>query len=140
MCDLLGRGTVITIDIAESSDRPEHGRVNYLLGSSTDTRLVERVQGLIPPEAAVMVILDSDHAKEHVLRELQLYGELVTPGNYLVVEDTNVNGHPVRPDFGPGPMEAIEDFLAATDRFDVDSDREKFFMTFNPAGYLRCVR
>jgi cephalosporin hydroxylase len=84
-----------------------------------------------------MVILDSDHAMQHVLDELAIYGELVSPGNYLVIEDTNVNGHPVRPDFGPGPGEAVERFLADNEQFEVDTEREKFLMTFNPGGYLR---
>ena len=84
-----------------------------------------------------MVILDSNHQKEHVLAELRAYSPLVTPADYLVVEDTNVNGHPVRADYGPGPMEAVDEFLAGTDEFSIDASREKFFMTFNPRGYLR---
>ncbi len=84
-----------------------------------------------------MVILDSDHSRDHVLRELELYSPLVTPGCYLVVEDTNVNGHPVSPEFGPGPMEAVEAFLETTNDFEVDRSREKLLLTFNPSGYLR---
>ena len=61
----------------------------------------------------------------------------MTSGCYLVVEDTNVNGHPVLPDHGPGPMEAVEDFLATTDDFEVDRSRENRLLTFNPGGYLK---
>ena len=53
------------------------------------------------------------------------------------MEDTNVNGHPVAPGFGPGPMEAVEQFLRERQDFAVDADQEKFFLTFNPSGYLR---
>ena len=84
-----------------------------------------------------MVILDSDHSRDHVLRELELYAPFVTRGCYLVVEDTNVNGHPVVPGFGPGPMEAVTAFLRTAADFTVDHAREKFMLTFNPSGYLR---
>ncbi len=84
-----------------------------------------------------MIILDSDHSRENVTRELVAYSPLVTQGSYLIVEDTNVNGHPVLPDFGAGPMEAVEAFLAAHPTFEVDERREKFLMTFNPRGFLR---
>jgi cephalosporin hydroxylase len=139
LCDVLDHGTIVTVDIEDLPDRPVHRRVSYVHGSSVADETVERVRSLVPPGSTTMVILDSDHSKEHVLGELQIYAELVTPGQYLVVEDTNVNGHPVRPDFGPGPMEAVRDFLADDARFEVDADREKFFMTFNPGGYLRRV-
>lgn len=87
-----------------------------------------------------MVILDSDHSQAHVAAELTAYGPLVASGCYLVVEDTNINGHPVLPDFGPGPMEAVVAFLQTTPAFEVDASRERFLLSLNPRGYLRRVR
>ena len=58
-----------------------------------------------------MFIFDSDHTREHVLREMLLYADLVTPGSYMIVEDGNIHDHPVYVDFGPGPQEVIEEFL-----------------------------
>lgn len=89
---------------------------------------------------SVMVILDSDHRKDHVLKELRAYSQYVTVDSYLIVEDTNINGHPVYPDYGPGPMEAVEESLKEDDRFAVDRTKEKLLLTFNPGGYLRRVR
>jgi cephalosporin hydroxylase len=82
-----------------------------------------------------MVILDSDHHAPHVLEELRAYGPLVTPGHYLIVEDTILN-HEVRPQFGRGPAEAVEQFLSETDDFARDPKCEKFLMSFNPGGFL----
>jgi cephalosporin hydroxylase len=139
MCDLVDNGRVITIDIRERQPhrRPRHPRIEYRTGSSTAPEVVAAVKEAIQPGERVMVILDSDHRKEHVLAELHAYSPLITPGDYLVVEDTNVNGHPVKADHGPGPMEAVEEFIAGNEEFSIDDSREKFFMTFNPRGYLR---
>jgi cephalosporin hydroxylase len=136
VCDLLGHGEVMTIDI-EQRDRPSHARVTYVSGSSTAPEVTARVEEFIGGRSPVLVILDSDHARDHVLRELHLYAPLVTPGSYVVVEDTNVNGHPVDPDHGPGPMEAVREFLRESDAFVVDRARQKFLLTFNPDGFLR---
>ena len=86
-----------------------------------------------------MVSLDSNHSKAHVLAELKTYAGLVSVGSYLVVEDTNINGHPVYPEFGPGPMEALNEFLPGHKNFVIDKEREKFFVSFNPSGYLKKV-
>jgi cephalosporin hydroxylase len=137
VCDLLGDGEVITVDILDQPGRPSHERITYLTGSSTAPEIVRRVEELVGDRAPVLVILDSDHTRDHVLNELGLYAPLVSPGSYLIVEDSNVNGHPVASDFGPGPAEAVERFLAESDEFEVDRSREKFFLTFNPSGYLR---
>ena len=137
LCDLLGHGKVVTVDVSAPPGRPRHRRITYVVGSSVADDVVDRVRRRARRAKRTMVILDSDHSHDHVLRELELYGPLVTPGCYLVVEDTNVNGHPVWPGFGPGPMEAVTEFLSGTDAFEVDHSREKLMLTFNPSGYLR---
>jgi cephalosporin hydroxylase len=135
--DLIGKGEIITIDVEDNKERPKHDRVTYLKGFSTSKEIFEKVEDLIKNKQTVMVVLDSDHIKENVLNELKLYSALVTENSYLVVEDTNINGHPALPDFGPGPMEALEEFLLENKDFVVDESKEKFFLTFNPKGYLR---
>jgi cephalosporin hydroxylase len=136
LCDLLGRGSVVTVDIKQLSGLPRHPRIDYILGSSTSAAVMAEVRRRIGPGERVMVILDSDHRRDHVLDELQAYHALVSPGCYLIVEDTNVNGHPVWPDHGAGPMEAVEAFLPSHPEFRVDLGRERFLMTMNPSGFL----
>jgi cephalosporin hydroxylase len=140
MCDLVNTGKVITIDIKEKEVRPKHKRIKYLLGSSTSEEIVKQVKKFINDKDKVMVILDSDHHKEHVLNELRIYSEFVTKGSYIIVEDTNLNDHPVYPDFGPGPMEAVGEFLKENKEFIVDRSKEKLYLTFNPKGYLRKIK
>ncbi|MEK6274697.1 MAG: CmcI family methyltransferase [Actinomycetota bacterium] len=137
LMDLVGRGEVVTVDIHPIEGRPAHPRITYVTGSSTADEVVQEVERLAEGHERVLVILDSDHSRDHVLDELRIYNRFVTPSSYLIVEDTNVNGHPVLPEHGPGPREALDDFLAETDGLEVDTSREKFFMTFNPRGFLR---
>ena len=63
-----------------------------------------------------------------------------TVGRYLIVEDTNLNGHPVNPAHGPGPMEAVFDFLKTNDSYEIDHTQTKYLMTCNPNGYLKRLR
>ena len=140
MLDLLGKGEVATIDVRPDPARPAHPRIRYVTGSSADPQIVASIVSGRRPGETCLVILDSDHSKEHVSRELALFGPRVSAGSYLIVEDTNVNGHPVLPDFGPGPYEAVDEFLASHPEFEADASREKFLMTFNPRGFLKRVR
>ena len=137
MCDLLDQGRVVTVDLQANPQRPKHSRITYLEGSSTAENIVGEIKNIVGDDSPVMVILDSDHSRDHVLQELRLYSGLVTAGSYLIVEDTNVNGHPAMELHGPGPMEAVEAFLSETRQFAPDHEREKFFLTFNPKGYLK---
>ena len=77
---------------------------------------LDQVRARIGPDDTVMVLLDSDHSADHVLAELEAY-DFVTPGSYLIVEDSNINGHPVlsklraRPHGGPrGVLPRRDDF------------------------------
>jgi cephalosporin hydroxylase len=138
--DLVGNGEIITIDIEKRSDRPQHPRITYMTGSSTAPDIFARVKEKAASAKTVMVVLDSDHTEKHVRAELELYHPLVTLGSYMVVEDSNVNGHPVAPDYGPGPMEALVDFLKTNKSFEIDKHQERFFLTWNPNGYLKRVK
>lgn len=140
VCELIGQGLVVSVDLVPYPPLPVHPRITYVQGSSIEASTLERVRSLVPQGGRCLVILDSDHSRDHVLRELRAYAPFVGVGEYLIVEDTNVNGNPVLPDFGPGPMEAVEQFLAEEPTFGPDVGREKFGLTFNPRGYLRRAR
>jgi cephalosporin hydroxylase len=90
------------------------------------------------PTSPAFFILDSDHSMDHVLAELEMLRSLTRPGDYVVVEDSNINGHPVLVDFGPGPWEAIERYEEKhPGDYRHDTEREqKFGFTFAPRGYL----
>jgi cephalosporin hydroxylase len=137
VCDAVGTGEILSIDIEHRDGRPSHDRITYLAGSSVAAETLRIVADRATGKSPVLVLLDSDHGREHVLEELRHYSRFVTPGSYLVVEDTNLNGHPVLPNFGPGPMEAVQEFLRERDDFEVDEEQEKFLLSFNPGGYLR---
>jgi cephalosporin hydroxylase len=147
MLDLVGNGRIVTIDLltadrvrehyecfgAENAARlrirPEHHRITQLIGSSTDPGIVEQVFAAARALRCVLVIADSDHSRGHAYAELRAYHPLVTPGSYFIMEDTNI---PVE-----GPRQAAEEFLRQHEEFEADTGLEKFFMTFNPGGYLR---
>jgi cephalosporin hydroxylase len=141
MFDLLEKGQILTIDIEANKNRPQHPRITYLQGSSIAPEIIETAHKYAEGKKVVLVSLDSDHSKAHVLKEMELYGKLVSEGSYMVVEDTNVNGHPVLKDFGEGPYEAVEEFMKTHNDFSIDYALEKFFFSFNTHGYLKkCKR
>jgi cephalosporin hydroxylase len=156
MLTLLGRGKVIGVDIdirTHNRDTIEHHpmahRITLIEGSSVAAETLEAVKAAIPPDAAVMVCLDSDHSRDHVLAELRAYGPLVTPGQYLVVSDTvlgrmtpeqtpTARSHVWLP--GNEPLAAVEAYLAETDRFEPDPVvNGKLIMSSSPGGYLKRV-
>ena len=155
LLELIGKGKVIGVDIdirphnRDTIERhPMSKRVILVEGPSTHATTLTKVRAEIPAGASVMVVLDSDHSREHVLAELRDYGPLVTEGCYLVVADTllghfdaeqtprNRSGLWLR---GNDPLAALEAYLAETDRFDVDPILNgKLILSSSPGGYLRC--
>jgi cephalosporin hydroxylase len=139
VCDALGYGRVITVDTDPGEPLPDHSRITYIRGSSVEPALLSTIREQTAGAQRVMVILDADHSYAHVLKELDAYADLVTVGSYLIVEDTNVNGHPVLSEHGPGPGEAVCEFLLRDPRYAVDGLRERLLITANPGGFLRRV-
>ncbi len=152
--ETMGNGQVLGVDIdirAHNRDAIEsHSmskRITLIEGGSVDESTLSAVRALIPKDARVMVVLDSDHSRDHVLAECRAYGPLVTEGCYLVVADT-VIGH-MDEDTAPKkrskiwyrgnePLSALNDYLTETKEFEVDPVLNgKLVISSSPGGYLR---
>jgi cephalosporin hydroxylase len=149
-----GDGRVVGVDIEirpanrEAIDaHPLRRRIDTIVGSSIDPETFAKVREAVGPAERVLVILDSMHTHDHVLRELELYAPLVSPGSYCVVLDTIIEdlpeeAYPDRP-WGKGnnPKTAVHAFLAGDARFEIDRDLEsKLLLTVAPDGWLKRVR
>lgn len=154
LLQLAGKGRVIGIDRVlpdnirnEINSFPFSHRIELIEGSSVDPQVADLVRNAARPGETVMVLLDSNHTHDHVLEELRLYADLVTPGQYLVVSDTIVEdipaqSHRPRP-WGPGnnPKTALQKFLETDTRFERDEYiNDKLLTTFTPDGFLRRIR
>ena len=125
LMDRLGAGKVVSVDLNPVSPQlPRHERIEYFGGkSSTAPEVVAEVRKRAEQVSGpIVVCLDSDHSQAHVLGELKAYADLVTPGSYLIVEDSDINGHPVYPNFGPGPHEAMDEWLPEHPEFVIDEE------------------
>lgn len=154
MLELIGgAGKVVGIDIdirahnrVEIEKHPMFRRISLIQGSSIDPAIGQQARALTKGASKVMVVLDSNHTHDHVLKELELYAPLVTKGSYLVVMDTAIDDLPDeffgdRPwKKGDSPKSAVHAFLKGNPRFVIDKDIDsKLLLTVAPDGYLKCV-
>ena len=138
MCDLVGHGKVISVDLREIK-RPKHPRIKYVIGRATSTETMDKLRKLTK-DKTVMVVLDSDHRSSHVKRELVHYGRLVTKGQYMIVEDTMLN-HPIPSKrYNPGPYEAVQWYMKRKNGFKIDPLEKQFLISMCPHGFLRRVK
>jgi len=129
ICDMIGNGKIITVDINGKGKLPEHERISYLWANSVDEATINFINPKVK-DKKVMVILDSDHSKSHVLKELEIYSKFVSVGSYIIVEDTNT----------AEPLEAVFEFIGNSKNFIIDRYCEKFYLSFAPYGFLKRVK
>jgi cephalosporin hydroxylase len=133
---------ILSVDVDQETIREparHDPNIELLASSSTEPKVAERIRQLrVEYPGPVFAILDSLHTAEHVLAEMKLLRPLLTAGDYLIVEDSNINGHPVLPGWGPGPYEALEAYEREfPDDYRQDRAREeKFGFTFATNGFL----
>jgi cephalosporin hydroxylase len=128
------------IDITYVDDRVKnHPGIRCMQWDTANPTLIERLRGLRQAfPGPVFIILDSDHKKAHVLAEMELLRGVLKDGDYLVVEDGNINGHPIYGGWGEGPFEALQEYEQRYPN-DYEHDRvneRRFGFTFATEGYL----
>jgi len=149
LLELLGKGKVIGIDIEirEHNRRvierhPIFKRIELLEGNSVSEETIEKIRKMVPKDSKVIVCLDSNHIKSHVLRELQIYNSFVNPGSYIVVFDTITSklaelGACDKIYINNSSKEAVEEFLKVNNNFEIDKHYNKLYISYSPNGYLR---
>jgi len=138
LCKAIGKGRVIGIDI----EIREHNRkaieshemfpyITLIEGGSTDEAIVRQVKALVKKNEVVLVILDSNHSKQHVLNELEAYHDLVSPGSYIVATDgilRDLRDVPRAYDYWKqgNPTEAVAEFLKTHSDFILEKPERPF--------------
>ncbi|MGN6416037.1 MAG: cephalosporin hydroxylase family protein [Pseudobacter sp.] len=155
LMELIGKGEVLGIDIdirahnrKEIEAHPMMKRIRMLEGSAVSDEIAAQVRQAAEGKQTVMVLLDSNHTHEHVLRELELYAPLVTPGSYCVVFDTIVEKLPEnyfkesRPwGVGNNPLTAVYEYVKQDPRFVIDTAIDnKLLISVAPSGYLKRIK
>lgn len=143
--ELMGHGQVITCDIERKHVLENHPlrnvtkRIKFIYGGSTNLITLEQIEKTIGDTTDNIVLLDSYHTKEHVLKEMEYYEKFVGEHYHMIVEDSHAGkvGHPITWEWdNDGPYEAVQDFLKTHDDFKIDYSCEKHLLTFNPSGFL----
>lgn len=125
---------VITVDKELGLPREAHPNITWLWGDSTHPGTVTEVARLVAGRRS-MVVLDSDHGREHVAAEIAAYGPFVAPGCYLVVEDGIVAYQDEHPWIG-SPLDAALELLAGDPRWRRDTQIEALHpVSMHPAGW-----
>lgn len=152
LLELFGHGKVIGVDveIREHNRKvveahPLAKRIEMIEGSSISEDVIREVRKRISHDSTVLVFLDSDHTKSHVLSELELYQEFVKPGSYIVVFDTLASdlaklGAAKETYIDNGPAEAVYEFLKKNDTFQIDVQFNKLYSSHNRDGYLKRIK
>lgn len=114
LCKAMGRGRVIGIDI---DIRPANRHaiethelsayIHLIEGNSIESEVSQQVRAHVQPNDTVLVILDSNHTKQHVACELDIYSPLVTSGSYIIATD--------------GSMEFLDDVPRGTPQWRTDN-------------------
>lgn len=152
--ELIGDGEVLGIDIdirehnrTAIENHPMFKRITMFEGSSISEEMKEKVYKFSENKKNILVILDSNHTHDHVLKELEMYSPLVKKDSYIlafdsIIEDFPDDFYPDRPwSKGNNPKTAIHEFLKNTDRFMIDqSIQDKLLITVAPDGYLKCIK
>ena len=152
MTGVKGEVVAVDIDIREHNKKlikkhPMYKRITMYEGSSLDPSIIKKIKQHKKNKKRVMVILDSLHTHEHVLKELKIYTPFVTLGSYCILPDTFIEFFPSgyyshnRPwDVGNNPYTAMKSFLRKNKKFTIDKQlSSKAMISETIDGYIKRI-
>ena len=141
--DILGHGTLMSLDINHGGFKAEHKRIVKITGDSTDVNIAKEVYPRIDPTDKVLIIHDGSHKKVDIKKDFQNYSRLVTIGSYFVIEDGvmdvfdwkdhRTSGHDC------GLFAGIE-LNNENPNWIIDNECERYIITNNPQGFLKRIK
>ena len=140
--DQMGAPTrIIAVDVDQSEvhELPRsHPRITWI---ENDAPLAfPEVAALIRAHETVMLVEDASHTHLQTLEIMEMYGSLVTPNQWMVIEDTVLHNG-VRNDMfvDPGAFQSVKGFLTGPFgcAWNQDREKERYILTWNPSGFLR---
>lgn len=123
--------------------------IDLIEGDSKSTATLDKVRSRLRPDDRVLVFLDSNHSRQHVLEELEAYSSIVSKGSYIVATDgimEQVVGAPrSQPDWAENnPKKAAEDFVQKRKDFVIEDIIPEFnesntntWPTYWPSAYIK---
>jgi cephalosporin hydroxylase len=158
LCKTLEKGRVIGVDIeikpqnrAAIESHELFPFITLIEGDSSSPEIVSQVKTLTGSSETVLVLLDSNHTKAHVLAELNAYAPLVTPGSYIVATDGIMQDLAGSPQAGQdwdwnNPQQAAQEFAQQNPNFILETPPFLFNesgnserITYWPQAYLKRV-
>lgn len=154
LSNFVGIKKIIGIDVFIPNDlkkrifsKSKSKKIKLIAADSTNLKTFEKIKNLCGKYKNILIHLDSDHTKDHVLKEINLYSKLLKKNNYLIVGDTVIENIPKQKhrkrewSKGNNPMNAITEFLKKNKNFKIDKKINfKQLLTNNPNGYLKKIR
>ena len=145
---------IIGIDIFIPEDlkkrifaKKKTNKIKLISGDSTSETIFKKIKKMCGSYKNILIHLDSDHTKNHVLKELHLYSTLIKKNNYIIVGDTIIEHIPKQKhrkrnwSKGNNPKIALTEFLKTNKDFQIDKKINfKQLLTNNPSGYLKKVK
>ncbi len=159
LCKAVEKGRIIGVDIEirphnrKAIEKHELSQfITLIEGDSIENRILNQVKALIKPKETTLVILDSNHTKQHVLKELKAYSPMVSKGSYIIATDGSMKYLHDVPRGNPewiwdNPEEAAQEFASENPDFIIEQPEWVFneselteVITHWPGAYLKRIR
>ena len=118
-------------NLSKIKKHPFYKKIKLIEGDSTSQSTFNKVKKISSKYKKILVLLDSNHTHNHVLKELNYYAHLTSKNSYCIVFDTIINDLPNnffnnRPwDKKNNPKSAVKTFLKSNyKKFKLDKSIE----------------